>query len=109
MYLLRKDGFGRVLPRHQAYRFIFGYRSRIIDRDKLAIAQNCDAVAEMDHLVPAMGDEQHNRVGASQPSGERGEPFHLAPPKRGRRLVQQQNPWATLDRPDDLEHLLLAE
>ena len=80
-----------------------------LGRDVLAVAQHRDAVAELEHLVEAVADEQDRHA-------RRGEAPHLAEQapdlvgrQRGRRLVHDQHPDVTGHRLGDLDGLLTGD
>ena len=77
-----------------------------VGADQAAVAQHRDAVGERVHLVQEMGDKHDPEPLGAQAAQPREQFADLALVQARRRLVQDQQPGAAVERPGDRDHLL---
>ncbi len=94
---------------HQPHRFGFAERAGVGDADQLAVAQHRHAIAEADHLIPAVRDEQRDGAVGLEARHQPVQPLDFGGAERRGRFVEQQHLWLAGDGAHDLQHLLLAE
>ena len=80
-----------------------------LGRDVLAVAEHGDPVAELEHLVEAMADEQHGHARRREPSHLPEQPLHLMRRQRRGRFVHDEDPDVARHRLGDLDRLLGAD
>ena len=74
-----------------------------------AVAHHGDGVADREHLVEAVGDEQHGRALLAQRPDDREQPLDLRARQRGGRLVHDQHARLEAERLRDLDDLLVGD
>ena len=74
-----------------------------------AVAHHGDGVAEGEHLVEAVGDEDQRATLVAQAAGDGEEPVDLDAAQRRGRLVHDEQPGVERDRLGDLDDLLVGD
>ena len=78
-------------------------------RDRPAVAEHRDAVADRQHVVEEMRDEHDAAPGLAQPAQQREQPLDLGRRQRRGRLVQDDDARAGEQHARELDQLLQAE
>ena len=84
-------------------------RSAVGGRDDvLAVAEDGGAVAQLEHLVEPMADEQHRDAASPQVPDDREQALDLVRRERRGRLVEDQDARLERQRLGDLDELLVG-
>ncbi len=76
--------------------------------DRVAVAQDGGAVAELEDLAQPVRDEDHGHALLAQPADDPEERLDLVVGERARRLVEDENARVDRESARDLDHLLLV-
>ena len=103
------SGSRDVATDHQARELRLGRARGRHSPDRLAVAQHDDLVADLEHLVQLVGDEDDRFALGSQPAHHLEQAGHLGRAQVRRRLVQHEEIGAAQDGFEDLDALPAAE
>ena len=106
--LLREQG-GHVAAHHLAHDGVSGGLADRARGDVGAVAHDGDGVAEREHLVEAVGDEQDGPALVAEAPRDREQPLDLDAGQRRGRLVHDENPRIQGDGLRDLDDLLVGD
>lgn len=98
-----------VTADHLANDLVDRHVSDSVSRDVGTVAHDGDLVAECEHLIEAVGDEQHRRTGVAQTTRNREEAFDLHARERGSGLVHDEHASIHGNRLGDLDDLLVGD
>ena len=103
------DAQQHLAPDHQPRQALLGRAGGVERLDLLAAAQHGDPVGDLEHLVELVGDEDDRLALGGEAADDREELLRLLRRQHGRRLVEDEDVGAAIERLQDLDALLLAD